>query len=65
MRNKNKRILLPAQYLKTEKDKTETFNEELLSLGFSLFVCLLVFQAEVWLFFKVIILKSETNGKVK
>lgn len=38
MRNKSKRILLPAQYLKIENDKIETFNEELLSFGFSVFV---------------------------
>ena len=57
--NKNKKKSAPAQCLKIEKDKTETFNKNDSSL---IFVCP---SRSDLLFFKVIILKPETNGKVK
>lgn len=70
MRNKNKRILLPAQYLGMKKDHTETFNEKLLLLPLPfhhllrLLLLLSFLKRKLGYFFNIIILKPK-KGKIK
>lgn len=66
MRNKNKRILLPAQYLGMNKDHTETFNEKLLllPLPFHHLLLLSFLKRKLGYFFNIIILKPK-KGKIK